>query len=50
MKPIKEQTLKLRDALIDLADTSEDPKTKIETESLVTYELENFKILLGMII
>ncbi|XP_042374434.1 zinc finger MYM-type protein 1-like [Zingiber officinale] len=50
MKTIKEQTSKIRDALLDLAQTSKDPKTKSEAESLATYELENFEFLLGMVI
>ncbi|XP_024195635.1 zinc finger MYM-type protein 1-like [Rosa chinensis] len=50
VKPIKEQTSQIRDALVDLANTSEDPKTKSEAESLVTHELENFEFLLGMVI
>ncbi|XP_052184180.1 uncharacterized protein LOC127796197 [Diospyros lotus] len=31
-------------------DTSEDPKTKSEAESLATHELQNFEFLLGMVI
>ena len=50
VRPIKEQTSQMRDALVDLANTSEDPKTKSEAESLVTNELENFEFLLGMVI
>lgn len=43
VKPIKEETAQIRDALIYLANTSEDPKTKSEDESLATYKLENFE-------
>ncbi|KAL6126146.1 hypothetical protein ACLB2K_074197 [Fragaria x ananassa] len=50
VRPIKEQTSQMRDPLVDLANTSEDPKTKSEAESLVTNELENFEFLLGMVI
>ncbi|XP_052206734.1 uncharacterized protein LOC127811058 [Diospyros lotus] len=31
-------------------DTSKDPKTKSEAESLAAYELQNFEFLLGMVI
>ncbi|KAK4596796.1 hypothetical protein RGQ29_014721 [Quercus rubra] len=41
---------KIRDALLQLAKTSEDPKTKSEVDCLATYELENFEFLLGMTI
>ncbi|XP_052185241.1 uncharacterized protein LOC127796877 [Diospyros lotus] len=34
----------------DIRDTSEDPKTKSEAESLATHELQNFEFLLGMVI
>ncbi|XVF56890.1 hypothetical protein PTKIN_Ptkin06aG0156900 [Pterospermum kingtungense] len=50
VKAIRFQTLQIRDALIQLAESSEDPKTKSEANCLVTYELENFEFLLGMII
>lgn len=50
VKSIKEHTLKIRDVLIDLTDTSEDPKTKSEAKSLATNELENFKFLLSIVI
>ncbi|XP_022889134.1 zinc finger MYM-type protein 1-like [Olea europaea var. sylvestris] len=50
VKPIKEQSVQIRDALLDLANIAEDPKTKSEAESLATYELENFEFLLGMVI
>ena len=36
--------------MIDLASTSEDPKTKSDAECLATYEIENFEFLLGMVI
>ncbi|KAK4557212.1 hypothetical protein RGQ29_007111 [Quercus rubra] len=41
---------KIRDALLQLAKTSEDPKTKSEADCLATYELESFEFLLGMTI
>ncbi|XP_052210396.1 uncharacterized protein LOC127813472 [Diospyros lotus] len=50
VRPIKEQTVQITDALFDLVDTSEDPKTKSKAESLATYELQNFDFLLGMVI
>ena len=48
VKAIKYQTLKIRDALIQLAKISEDPKTMSEATCLATYEIENFEFLLGM--
>ncbi|XP_022883344.1 zinc finger MYM-type protein 1-like [Olea europaea var. sylvestris] len=50
VKPIKEQSVQIRDALLDLANIVEDPKTKSEAESLAIYELENFEFLLGIVI
>ena len=50
VKAIKFQALEIRDALLQLAKTSEDPKTKSEPNSLATYELESFEFLLGMTI
>ncbi|XP_073129581.1 uncharacterized protein [Henckelia pumila] len=50
VKPIKYQTSKIREALIDLANTSNDSKIKSETEGLTSFELENFEFLTGMII
>ena len=50
VKAIKFQVLEIRDALLQLAKTSEDPKTKSEVDCLATYELENFEFLLGMTI
>ncbi|KAL5581805.1 hypothetical protein UlMin_014247 [Ulmus minor] len=44
------QASKIRDALLELAKVSEDPKIKSESECLAIYELENFEFLLGMII
>ncbi|XP_075486429.1 uncharacterized protein LOC142526039 [Primulina tabacum] len=43
-----EQTAQIRDALYDLANDSEDPKTKSDAESLALYELENFEFLLDI--
>ncbi|XP_038687917.1 zinc finger MYM-type protein 1-like [Tripterygium wilfordii] len=42
VKAMRYQTLQVRDALIDLANTSEDPKTKSEAQSLATNEIESF--------
>ncbi|XP_022870439.1 uncharacterized protein LOC111389726 [Olea europaea var. sylvestris] len=50
VKPIMEQTAQIREALLDLAETNEDPKIKSEAESLATHELQDFEFLLGMII
>ena len=36
--------------MLQLAQTSEDPKIKSEVDCLATYEIENFKFLLGMTI
>ncbi|KAL7120485.1 hypothetical protein ACP275_02G125900 [Erythranthe tilingii] len=44
------QAPKIRDALLDLANSREDAKTKSEANSLVSHELENFEFLFGMII
>ena len=48
VKAIKFQTKKIRDALVQLAKTSEDPKTKSEAMCLANYEIENFEFLVGM--
>ena len=50
IKAIRYQAPQIRDALAHLAETSEDPKTKSEAESIVTYEFENFEFLFGMVI
>ncbi|XP_060968097.1 uncharacterized protein LOC133035806 [Cannabis sativa] len=50
VKAIIHQTPNIRDALLELADTSEDPKIKSEANDAVTYELEDFEFLLGMTI
>nr|XP_028952623.1 uncharacterized protein LOC103441777 [Malus domestica] len=50
VKPIRESAQQIRDALIHLANTSEDPKSKSEAESLAIHELENFEFLLGRVI
>ncbi|XP_042460344.1 zinc finger MYM-type protein 1-like [Zingiber officinale] len=50
VKPIKEQTVQIRDALLDLTNDIEDPKTKSEAESLALYELEKYEFLLGVVI
>ena len=50
VKTIKFQAPQIRDALLQLAQTSEDPKIKSEADCLVTYEIESFEFLLGMTI
>ena len=50
MKAIKFQVLEIRDALLQLAKTSEDSKTKSEADCLATYEIESFEFLLAMTI
>ena len=50
MKAIKFQVLEIRDALLQLAKTSEDPKTKSEADCLATYEIESFEFLLAVTI
>ncbi|CAN6577619.1 unnamed protein product [Malus baccata var. baccata] len=47
VKPIKESAQQIRDALIHMANTNEDPKSKSEVKSLAIHELENFEFLLG---
>lgn len=44
------QAPQLRNALIQLAKSTDDPKTRSESESLATHEMENFEFLLSMII
>ena len=50
VKAIKFQVLEIRDALLQLAKTSEDPKTESEADCLATYEIESFEFLLAMTI
>jgi len=50
VKDVRFQALQIRDALFELVETNDDPKIKSEVECLATYELENFKFLLSMII
>ncbi|KAL4639263.1 hypothetical protein ACB092_03G204900 [Castanea dentata] len=50
VKAIKFQALEIRDALLQLAKTSEDPKTKSEADCLATYEIESFEFLLAITI
>ncbi|XP_022843245.1 uncharacterized protein LOC111366781 [Olea europaea var. sylvestris] len=50
VKPIMEQTAQIRIALLDLAESNEDPKVKSEAESSATHELQNFECLFSMII
>ena len=50
VKAIKFQVLEIRDALLQLAKTSEDPKTKSEVDCLATYEIESFEFLLAVTI
>ena len=42
IKAIRYQASKIRDALLELEETSEDPKIKSEAKCLAEYELENF--------
>ena len=50
VKAIKFQAPQIRDAFLQLAQTSEDPKIKSEADCLATYEIESFEFLLGMTI
>jgi hypothetical protein len=50
LKAIKFQTTQIRDALLQLAKTSKDHKTKSEANCLTTYEMESFEFLLSMTI
>ena len=50
VKAIRFQAPKIRDALLELAESSDDPKIKSEAKCLATFELENFEFLLGMTI
>jgi hypothetical protein len=50
LKAIKFRTSQIRNALLQLANTSEDPKTKGEANCLATYEIESFEFLLSMTI
>jgi hypothetical protein len=50
IKVIKFQTPQIREALLQLAKTSEDLKTKNEANCLATYEMESFEFLLSMTI
>ena len=48
VKALKFQAPKIRDALLRLAEVSEDPKTRSEAKCLATYEIESFEFILGM--
>ena len=50
VKAIRYQAPQIRDVLYQLAETSENPKTRSEIISLATYDIESFEFLLGMII
>ena len=50
VKAIKFQAPQIRDALLQLTQTSEDPKIKSEADCLAAYEIESFELLLGMTI
>jgi hypothetical protein len=50
LKAIKFQTPQIRYALLQLAKTSDAPKTKSEANCLTTYEMESFEFLLSMTI
>ncbi|XP_042386692.1 zinc finger MYM-type protein 1-like [Zingiber officinale] len=45
VNPIKDQTSKIRDALIDLANISDDSKIKSEAEGLASFELKKKRII-----
>ena len=47
VKAIRYQTPKIREALLELQESSDDAKTKSEAGSLIN-ELENFEFLLGI--
>ena len=48
VKAIKFQAPKIRDTLVQLSKTIEDPTIKSEAICLATYEMENFEFLLAM--
>ncbi|KAL5565835.1 hypothetical protein UlMin_028999 [Ulmus minor] len=50
VKAIRFQAPNIIDALLELSETSDDPKIKSEAKCLATYELEDFEFLLGMTI
>jgi hypothetical protein len=50
LKAIKFQTPQIRDTLLQLAKTSDDPKIKSKVNCLATYEMKSFEFLLSMII
>ncbi|KAM6547476.1 hypothetical protein CsatB_019152 [Cannabis sativa] len=50
VKAIRFQAPKIRDVLLELAESSDDPKVKSEAKCLATFELDNFEFLLGMTI
>ncbi|XP_022873874.1 uncharacterized protein LOC111392707 [Olea europaea var. sylvestris] len=46
----KDVQRRIRDALLDLAESNKDPKVKSEVESLAIHELQNIEFLLGIVI
>ncbi|KAG6664740.1 hypothetical protein CIPAW_02G115100 [Carya illinoinensis] len=50
IKVIKSQISQIREALLQLTKTTEDPKIKSEVNCLVAYEIENFEFILDMTI
>ncbi|KAL7139326.1 hypothetical protein ABFS83_09G043200 [Erythranthe nasuta] len=48
VRAIQSQPIEIRDALIELGETSLDPKIKSEAKCLASYEIENFEFLLSM--
>ena len=49
VKAIKFQAPQIRYALLQLAQTSKDPKIKSEADCLATYEIESFEFFLGIL-
>lgn len=50
VRAIRYQAPEIRDALLELANSSDDPKVKSEAESLAIHDIGNYEFLLGMVI